>query len=104
MEVKDSVILFLACLSILLFGCLSFSVLHNASLVDSLQSRMEEISDKCFQQETPAHSDDSYQEILTIFVERMNKGFKFKTIHLSSYKTQCQQLPGDKHTYFDSTE
>ena len=63
MEGKDCFVLFFAILSALLFGCLAFSVLHNASQIAQLQQQLQEISDEC-------HNDDgsnmqtSQQEIL----------------------------------------
>ena len=43
MEVKDGVLVFLALLSALLFGCLTFSVMHNANQIAELQDQQQKI-------------------------------------------------------------
>ena len=64
MEAKDSFVLFLALLSVLLFGCLTFSTLHNASQIAELQRQLQQISDECHN-DPGSNAHASEQEILT---------------------------------------
>ena len=47
MEVKDAALVFLALLSALLFGCLAFSVMHNANQIAELQAQQQKIEEEC---------------------------------------------------------
>lgn len=76
MEAKDGALIFLALLSFLLFGCLSFSALHNASQLAELQSQVQQIS---VQEDNIAYSCVLCQELLSILAETINKDSKFNS-------------------------
>ena len=46
MEVKDAALVFLALLSALLFGCLAFSVMHNANQIAELKAQQQKIEEE----------------------------------------------------------
>ena len=46
MEVKDAALVFLALLSALLFGCLTFSVMHNANQIAELKAQQQKIEEE----------------------------------------------------------
>ena len=46
MEVKDAALVFLALLSALLFGCLAFSVMHNAYQIAELKAQQQKIEEE----------------------------------------------------------
>jgi len=46
MEVKDGALVFLALLSALLFGCLAFSVMHNANQIAELKAQQQKIEEE----------------------------------------------------------
>ena len=63
-ETKDSFVLFFALLSVLQFGCLVFSTLHNANQIAQLQRQLQEISDECHN-DHGSNMQTSQQEIPT---------------------------------------
>ena len=97
MEAKDGFVLFFALLSALLFGCLTFSTLHNASQIARLQQQLQQISDEY----RSAHQGSSNmqaneQEILISEVDEMilNKDQDIKSFddHASNYRIRRQDI------------
>ena len=72
MEAKDSFVLFLALLSVLLFGCLTFSTLHNASQIAELQRQLQQISDEC-NNDQGSNMQASEKEILTKLINEVTE-------------------------------
>ena len=70
METKDSFVLFFALLSALLFGCLAFSTLHNASQIVQLQQQLQQISE-CHNNHK-SNIQISQQEILTKLISEVD--------------------------------
>ena len=63
MEAKDGAVVFLVLLLVLLFGCLTFSAVHNASQIAELQAQLQQITVEGHHQENDIHV--SEQDILT---------------------------------------
>ena len=74
MEAKNGALIFLVFLSVVLFGCLTFSVVHNANEIAELQLK---ITDECCHQKNGVQHDSNLkQEIFAILkgeVEIMNE-------------------------------
>ena len=71
MEAKDGFVLFLALLSVLLFGCLTFSTLYNANQIAELQRQLQRISDNCHN-DPGSNMQASEKEILTKLINEVN--------------------------------
>ena len=103
METKDGFMVFFALLSALLFGCLVFSTLHNASQISELKEQFQEISDEC--QKDQAHSMGNQQEVLTKLVSELgemvsNKDQNIKSFdhHASNYRIRRQDTVNQELT------
>ena len=85
MEAKDSFIVFSALLSALLFGCLVFSTLHNASQIAELKQQLQEISDECQKDQAQSVAIDQ-QEILTKLMSKVGEMVSNKDQDIKSFE------------------
>ena len=96
METKDGFVLFFTLLSALLFGCLAFSTLHNASQIAQLQRQLQEISDECHSDQG-SNIQSNQQEILTKLISEIgevvsntDQDIKNFDHHASNYRIRRQ--------------
>ena len=89
METKDGFGLFFALLSVLLFGCLAFSTLHNASQIAQLQQQLQQISDECHSDQGSNDMQANDQEILTKLISEIGE--------MVSNKDQLQDINSFDH-------
>ena len=101
MDNKDGFVLFFSLLSALLFGCLVFSTLHNASQITELKQQLEEISNECHNDQR-SNMQYSQQEILAKVISEVDEmlsnkdqGIKSFDYHASNYRIRRQ---GDNDT------
>ena len=101
MDNKDGFVLFFSLLSALLFGCLAFSTLHNASQITELKQQLEEISNECHNDQR-SNMQYSQQEILARVISEVDEilsnkdqGIKSFDYHASNYRIRRQ---GDNDT------
>ena len=98
METKDSFVLFFALLSVLLFGYLEFSTLHNASQIALLQQQLQQISDE-YRSDQGSDIQSSQQEILTKLISEVGEMLSNKdqdinsfNHHASAYRIRRQDI------------
>ena len=88
METKDGFVLFFSLLSVLLFGCLAFSTLHNASQIAQLQQQLQQISDQC-NNDHGNYVQASQQDILTKLISEVDEMVSNKDQDIKSFNHQA---------------
>ena len=91
METKDGFMVFFALLSALLFGCLVFSTLHNASQIAELKEQFQEISSDCHKDQAQSMAINQ-QEILTKLMSELSEMVSNKDQNIESFEHHASNI------------